>query len=182
MITECVRANALSCLLNEDPGIEQLPEPFRMQSTVTFCVPYSEYSKYILSLRDTDGIILMTPLSLLRDLASSGSPLLFKYFLRDVAFAICKELFYATAWKRDASVILPTTIDGTVVPTSRILTLYTSARQYESELCRKMDNAGYTVSTKLSEHNANMYRIAVVLYHLSYQDTTQKQVSLVYDL
>ena len=182
MITECVKANALSCLLNEDPGIEQLPEPFRMQSTVTFCVPYSEYSKYILSLRDGDGVLLMSSISLLRDLASSGSPLLFKYFLRDVAFAICKELFYATAWKHDASVILPTSSDGTVVPTSRILSLYPSAKQYESELCGKMDNAGFKVSTKLSEHNKRLYQIAVVLYHLSYQDATQKQVSLVYDL
>lgn len=181
MTTESIRANALSCLVDENPTIERLPEPFRMQSSVIFYVPYSEYSKYILSLKDVDGIVLMTPLSLLRDLASSESPLLFKYFLRDMSFAICKELFYSAAWKQDASVILPTAINATVLPTTRIESMYESARQYEQELCNKMQNAGYKVSTKLSMHNTRLYKIAVVLYHLSYQSAMLKPVSLVYD-
>lgn len=182
MITEWVKANSLTCLLNEDPNIELLPEPFRLQRNVSFCVPYSEYSKYILSLRDSDKVQLMTSLSVLRDLASSGSPLLFKYFLKDIAFAICKELFYAAAWHKDASIILPTSSDATTVPTSQLLQLYPTAAQYEYELCTKMNDSGYKVSTKLSGHNLQMFQIAVVLYHLSYQFTTQRQVSLVYDL
>lgn len=182
MLEQLVQANSLSCLMNEDCTVEQIPEPFRMQGQISFRVTYSEYSNYILSLPMNSDVILMSDNSLLRNLASSGSPKLYSCFLKDLAFAICKELWYAECYNKDASVILPTAFNGNDIKLSDYLQYYSVCNGVELELVNKVHAAGYTSLKVKREHNISLFKMAVILYHMSKIPTVVKEVNLVYDL
>lgn len=182
MITERVKYDAMTCIISEDPTLELLPEPFRMQGGISFCVPYNEYKRYILTLEDDCDAKLMTDVKILQRLAEQSSPILFRCFLKDMAYAICKEIFYASTRDKEASVIIPVADDATVLYASNLVNLYSFAKEHESDLQRVMRQTGYELPDGLSEHNSELYKLAVVLYHLSYQSTMNGFISLVYDL
>ena len=182
MIEQYVQANSLSCLLNEDCSAELIPEPFRCQGSISFRVTYSEYSNYILSLPSDSGIILMSDFSLLRNLASTGNPKLYACFLKDLAFAICKEIWFAEAYSKDASIILPASFNGNNVALSVYLKSYEACKAVEMELVDKVQSAGFRSLKTKRRQNKSLYQLAVILYYLSKITPGMKEVNLVYDL
>ena len=182
MIEQYVQANSLSCLLNEDSTVELIPEPFRMQGSVSFRVTYSEYSNYILSLPADTGIKLMSEFSYLQNLAATCNPKLYSCFLRDISFAICKEVWFAECYKKDASVILPASFSGNTIKVSDCLESYQYCKDVELELLGKVNCAGFVIPKISSMQNLRLIQVAVVLYSLSMASQVMDEVNLVYDL
>lgn len=180
MIEQCVSSKSLSCLLNANKAAERLPEPFRMQSSVSFRITYSEYYNYMLS-PDADVIAHpYTTSSYLRSLAMTQNPKLYRYFLADVAFAICKELHFAELYDADATVILPASFSGTNVPLGTCLECYEIANCVEDELFALVNNTGYYINSIKRAHNIKLWKLAVYLFYLSKVYTLGKEVNLVY--
>lgn len=182
MIEQYVSASSLSCLLNEDSSVEIVPEPFRMQYAVSFRVAYSEYINYILSLKDDSGIRLMSEISYLRNLASTSNPKLYSCFLQDIAFAIYKELCFAERYRRDASVIIPSSYSAPPLNVTDCLKSYIYCKDIEQELVNKATQAGFILSKVERSANIPLFQLSVVLYQLSKVTTKVKEISLVYDL
>lgn len=181
MIEQYVRANCLSCLLNRNNQVEIIPEPFRMQSSVSLRVTYSEYRNYILSLPQDTLIKLCADVELLRNLASTESPKLYNYFLRDIAFAICKEVHYAEKYRKKATVIVPASFVEQTSSVSDCVQNYGYCSDVEVELKESITNAGFPLGNMSNTHNMQLYKLAVVLQALSKVPTTMKEISLVYD-
>lgn len=182
MIEQYVQANSLSCLLNQDKSVEIIPEPFRMQGSVSFRVTYSEYSNYILSLPKDNCIVLMSSFNNLRNLAATGNPKLYTYFLKDLAFAICKEVWFAECYQRDASVILPASFEGQSILVSDCLKSYQYCQEVEWELMNVLQTAGFELSKVKREQNVFLKQLAVILYSMSKVPKVLEEVNLVYDL
>ncbi len=182
MIEQYVKANSLSCVLNENCSAEKIPEPFRMQGTVSFRVTYQEYVKYILSLPDKSLIVLMADISFLRTLATTNNPKLYSYFLKDLAFAICKEVWFAEAYDRDASIILPASLSSEPIGVSKYLDSYELYSYIQVELINKVIGRGFPLNTIKRTHNLVLFKIAVVIYFCSGVESLFDELNLIYDL
>ncbi len=182
MIEQFVKANCLSCLFNEDRRVELIPEPFRMQGVVSFRVTYQEYIRYILTLTRTTGIVLAADVEYLRELASSKNPKLYSSFLKDMAFAVLKEVWFAERYNKDASIILPATLDSEPSNVSDLLEFYQYCGESERVLAVMMENAGFEHSIPRRSQNLNLYKLGVLLHYTSNSSVTLKELNLVYDL
>lgn len=182
MIEQYVQANSLSCLLNEDRMVEIIPEPFRMQGSVSFRVTYSEYINYILSLPMDSGIKLMSDFPYLRNLASTHNPKLYSCFLKDLAFAICKEIWFAESYRKDASIILPASFNNKPARVSECITSYSYCREVEPELLYKVESVGFGLQKVKREQNVHLLQLAVILYSIAKAPVVLEEVNLVYDL
>ena len=182
MIEQYVPASSLSCLLNQDISVEKLPEPFRMQGSISFRVTYSEYSEYVLSLPLDTQVILMLDCQNLRNLAANGNPVLYSWFLKDMAFAICKEIWYSEAYQKDASIILPASFNGNNIKVSDCLSYYSVSRGVESLLVHRVLSAGFESRKIQRFQNQYLFQLAVTLYYLSTIPSGMEEVNLVYDL
>lgn len=182
MIEQFVKANCLSCLLNENSNVELIPEPFRMQGTVSFRVTYQEYTRYILSLTNRTGIILMADFEYLKELASSQNPRLYTCFLNDMSFAIIKEVWFAERYKKKASVILPASLDSKPWSVSDVLKYYQVSGNAELLLCQKVTSRGFELKPPKIEQNKNLFKLAVILFYMASVSTNPREIDLVYDL
>lgn len=176
-------ANRLSCLLNGNMQLEQYPEPFRMQKGVLFRIAYSEYISYILSLPKESPVILMNDKDYLSTLATTDQPILYRFFLQDVAFAILKELHFAEIYKRDATAILPGDYSsGVCYSLKDFIDLFEFCSQSQTELREKAEARRLLLPEKISNANNALYRAAVVLYNISLSKGNIDEIQLVYDL
>lgn len=186
MFEQNVSANSLSCLMCECSTAEIYPEPFRMQSSIVFGVTYLEYSKYILSLSEDSDIRLMANIAMLRNLASNHNPKLYSYYLADMAFAICKEIYFAECYALGASVILPINEGVNAVRVSECQQTYqTNQSVYascERELRQKLTDTGFELPKSFRDHNGTLFHVAVILYYLSKLTELTREVNIVYDL
>lgn len=182
MVEQYVSANSLSCLLNRNCFVELIPEPFRMQYSVSFRVAYSEYINYILSLKEDSGVKLTSDFQYLKNLVSVNHPRLYSCFLQDIAFAICKELHFAEKYNKDASVIIPTSFRNTAMKVTDCLKSYSACREVEGEMIEQVTSTGYSLKSVKRPANIPLFQLAVILYQLSKATTEVKEVSLVYDL
>lgn len=176
-----VPAESFTCLLDRNSQVEIVPEPFRLQSSVAFRLAYSEYANYIISLGSNNRVRLSADYKRLLDLADKKSPLLYKYYLQDVAFAIVKELCFAQAYNCDATIILPTS-DTDAVSISDMVKHYDIAKSIEDTFIREVQSFGFDCKIPKSEHNLLLYKLAVVLYYLAPHLKPQKAVSILYDV
>lgn len=182
MLQQYAKASNLSCLLSANKDSEIIPEPFRMQSKVIFKVTYSEYINYVLSLTSAMGVKLMTANDVLSDMATTGQPKLYNCFLKDVAFAIIKELYFASVCRKTASVILPASFNNNNVGLRQFLGAYAYCSKAQSELVTRCRQLGYTLPENLTDRNAELFKLAVVLYNISMQPRAVEEMNLVYDI
>lgn len=176
------KASNLSCLLSANKESEVIPEPFRMQPDVIFKVTYSEYINYVLSLSTMLNVCLMSDVKVLSDMATVGNPKLYNSFLADVAFAIVKELYFASVCRRTASIILPASFNDNNVGIRQVIGAYADCVVAKAEFMRKCKSRGYELPTELSGQNAVLYQLAVVMYNWSMKQTVVKEVNLEYDV
>lgn len=182
MLQQYANADNLSCLLSANKDSEMIPEPFRMQPKVIFKVTYSEYINYVLSLTSAMSVKLMTATSVLSDMATTGQPKLYNCFLKDMAFAIIKELYYASACHKTASIILPASFNNNNVGLRQILEAYAYCGQAQTELVSRCRALGYILPANLTDQNANLFKLSVVLYNISMQPNAVEEMNLVYDI
>ena len=182
MLQLYAKADNLSCLINTDSSIELLPEPFRMQSNVLFKVTYSEYVSFVLSLTLESRVKLMTPTDVLLNMARTKQPKLYNCFLTDMAFAMLKEIMFAEHYSERATVIVPASYNRSNVVVSDMLKLSDKCLSAQIDLVRKMYALGYAYPKEVSAKNADLFRVAVVLYSMALSDKPVEEINVVYDL
>lgn len=111
-----VPATSLSVIFDTDINVERIPEPFRLQPDLVLSIPYSEYLLYVHSL-SRDSEINMYPST--KDVLEQIHPQSIKSYrgyLLNVAFAICKELHFATVYNLPPTIYLPSSDRGNPIP------------------------------------------------------------------
>lgn len=181
MSEQYATASCLSCLLDSRRELEPVPEPFRMQQDMVFRVTLTTYTEYVLS-KDSNGARLMSQVGLLKQLASAGSPRLYNYFLRDMAFALLKEISYAEEYSMAATAILPASRGSNVVKASYVLSLYEGSLYGEEVTVRNaLAEMQYQLPKRISELNQNLFTLALIFYKLSTSKSIVKEMHFLYD-
>jgi hypothetical protein len=153
-----------------------------MQKDVSFHVTYSEYINYIISLDAESHVKLSDDLGRLKELAIVSSKELISYYLQDMAFAMCKEIYYAELYSKEASKILPCSFTGQRVNASTLLNAYNHFAQYDTVLRNQLSTAGFMFTKNISSLNAQLFKVAVSLYGFAVSKGMGEEVNLVYDL
>lgn len=170
--------DSLACLLDLQSSLEPLPEPFRMQSNAILKLPFAVYTCYISSMKTDSELTLVDGLHVRRVLADADSPKLYQYFLKDIAFAILKELCFAERFHEKATTIIPTSDLEHKVNMQTVETIYNSCESEGIEMVRLFNEFGYVLSPKISNLNLQNYKIAVMLYHMSKFDHLPQEVGI----
>lgn len=176
-----VTANALSSLLDTRSGIELVAEPYRLQSEVTLCVAYSEYVNYVNSLTNDSVVCLASGTSTAIQYAVEQNPKLYSCYLKDIAFAICKELAYSEHERKGATVILPTSHRYGSTAVSYLLRLLKGDSVSRQELDSLLESTSYGTKLK-SVRNKSLKDIAYALVQLSHNSAFMSELNLDYDL
>lgn len=164
MIIHYVKENYLTCLLSylEDPLT--LPEPFRLQRNVVFVIEYSEYLKYI---RNNANLKLSTDTEVLKSNLERDNDAVMKSFLTDIAFAINKELYYATNYASDATVILPKFDNGITITITDLLKRTQIDPSVVKVLKNLMSQHKLYQKSMTTEHNEKLRQLSYVLLTLA---------------
>lgn len=181
MVTCQVNAGSLSSLMDTRGSIELIAEPYRLQRGVALSVPYSEYVKYIQMLPSDSTIVLFSDTQTTLRYATTKDPHLYNSYLKDVAFAICKELFYSERCEEAATVIVPYSYNSDSWDVSRFLQMVsvTPYVEQEFEYLLKTHNHHERVRT---ERNKTLKKLAQAIYKLSTLDNVSGELCLAYDL
>lgn len=185
MREQFAEASNLSCLIDMNSEVERLPEPFRMQRSVIFRVTYSTYVEYISGLKSDAQVRLFGNLKLLKRLAEMNNPLLYRYFLKSMAFSILKELHFAESYKLPATIILPASeSQGTDFAT--LVSSYAYVCQTNADVKQKvnsmLENLGYELPQKITDANMDLYKLAIVLFSISDKVSTGAEINIVYNV
>jgi len=181
MIIQYAPANSLACLFSYAKKCEELPEPFRMQRSVSFRVLYDNYADFVLSLPEDTMVELATSIPDIQRAIAQGGFLSYSFFLKDMAFAIMKELHFAERYKRLSTIILPAAFGVESTPISAFAAKYNLTTGAEGSLLRAVREKGFVVKTPVTSGNRILYNTAVVLYFIS-QNTVRTQIDLNYDI
>ena len=85
-------------ILDKDHTLEPVPEPFRGQPTLRIVVPFNAYKEFLSMLPKEFNM-----LSMKIDMSSESK--LLKSFYTDMAFAVCKELYFAAYTNKQCTYI-----------------------------------------------------------------------------
>jgi hypothetical protein len=172
----------LSCLVSADGSLELFPEPFRMQKTVIFRIPYDVYVHYLLELPKDTKVILSNDINLLQTYAEHDHPDLYKCFLQDVAFAILKELSFAEIYKQYATRIIPGAFDGYSIGVSKLIEEFPQSKSAANMLLQQAGLYNYKIPRNtVSQLNSPLYQLAVVLYQKSLSPLAVPKMDVVWD-
>ena len=168
MLEYYAKGSELLCILCLDRKLEPVPEPFRLQGSVLLRVLYREYADFIQSLpTDMESIRISGDLSVTREFARIRSPLLYNCFLRDMAFAIAKELHYAEQYQRAGTTILPTSYMADTVSYTKICMVTSQCSDVARQLSMVAESYDFPLPIRVSEQNIALYRLAVYLLYIS---------------
>lgn len=176
MVEYYAKGTELLCLMNMNPDLEPVPEPFRMQSSVVLRVTLTAYVDFIRMIpADVDSIRLTGDVNVTKHLARVNSPILYNCFLRDMSFAIAKELHFAEKYKRKATAMLPTSHTCSTMLNSTIDSIY----EHECDTARTTLNEiiasyGFEIPNSISSVNEPSYRLAVYLLQQSANEGLQE--------
>lgn len=181
MVTCQVNSGSLSSLMDTRGCIELIAEPYRLQRDVVLGVPYSEYVTYIQALPEDSSITLLSGTKQTIRSCTAKDPTLYNAFLCDVAFAICKELFYSERCGEDATVIVPIKNGPAPMAVSKFLRIATIS-PFDSDKFEKL-LAVHNHSQRIrSERNKQLKQLALALYSLSCLGNIRGELGLTYDL
>lgn len=169
-------SDILATVLILDKRLEPQPEPFRCQPSVHFIVSFEEYIKFVRSELGTGYDWLATPtrelLSLIWELDQNNSESarrkLFTAFLKDMAFAVMKEVCIAEALGKSATNITHrTSLSQKVLGPEDYRTYFANVKDHvDSSLLGYLSRNGYIVRS-VSGPNRHCYEYAVTLMFLS---------------
>lgn len=103
-----VSASSFSVLFDTNVQTERVPEPFRLQEGLVLGIPYSEYISYVHSLSQDSAIELYPSTRYVLNQMSAQSINNYRCYLMNVAYAICKELHFASIYSSQPTLIIPT--------------------------------------------------------------------------
>lgn len=174
MINKVVSYESLAVLLLLEKDFEPTPEVFRCQPKVKLTIPFDEYLNFV---EYELGVVdfLATPSKELQALVreyrlgneDSGKKL-FSAFLKDMAFAVCKELYYAESLGKGATSIVHSVHAGTEMSEQDIETYFANVvNQVVPKLVKGLSCKDYAMPNQISAQNAIHFKYAVVMYYLS---------------
>lgn len=175
MLSKTVDADSLAVFFLLERELEPKPEAFRCQPHVRFVIPFEAYISFVeLYLSKAD--YLATPTAELqrltreyrlgeRDKARKG---LFSAFLKDMSFAVCKELHFAEALGKGATSIVHSSSTGVTLSREEIDHFFANgaARSMDAVVQRLSCNE-YGLPPQISAQNAHLYKYACVLNFFS---------------
>jgi hypothetical protein len=175
MNTKVVDYDSLAVLLLLEKQLEPTPEVFRSQPNVTLVVPFEEYISFIeLLLGSLD--LLATPSETLHHhlreyrLGDRGGARkkLFSAFLRDMSFAVAKEVYYSEQRGKGCTRIIHRLEEGVTLSAQDIDSYYANvALSTAPAMLTKLSCKGYAMPAQISAPNAYAWKYAVVLNFLS---------------
>lgn len=151
MVTHRVTAAALSVLFDTDINIERVPEPFRLQPGLVLSIPYSEYLSFVHSLSQDSLIDLYPSTQVVLEQLQAQSIKNYQGYLLNVAFAICKELHFATVYKMEPTVILPSSDTSTPIPWRNYVAQTAACWSTECGLLDIMQRYGLRIEPRSSQ-------------------------------
>ena len=184
MIEQYAKADELSCLLSLQHDSEILPEPFRLQRSALFRVTFSVYRDYILSLPDDTVVKLPQEVSALRDAVASNQSVAFCQFLKSMAFAIVKELYFAERHNAVAATILPASNrdDAVVMNYSNLHDIFSSLTGASGNLLKEAREKDWAIHSNVMLENQRLFEAAVVFNYWADSETVSSEFHIVYDL
>lgn len=169
-------SDILATVLILDKRLEPQPEPFRGQPSVHFVVSFEEYIKFVRTELGLGYDWLYTPTSTLlkyvRELDQHNSELarksLFTAFLRDMAFAVMKEVCISESLgKRATKITHSTLLSQKVLGPEDYSTYFANVKNHvEPVLFGYLSRNGYTVRS-ISGPNMSHYEYAISLLFLA---------------
>ena len=180
MVTCPVSSGSLSSLLDTRGCIEIIAEPYRLQKDVVLCVAYSEYVNYIRALPEDSSIRLLSGTRQTVQYCNNKDPKLYKSFLVDIAFAICKELLYSERVREDATVIVPVS-DDSAMSVSKFLRIVTYTPNSSERFERLLQEHDHSQRIKMPR-NKLLKQLALGIFSLSEIVELHGELCLAYDL
>jgi hypothetical protein len=176
MQTKIVNYDALAVLLLLEKEFEPTPEVFRCQPEVKFVIPFHEYIHFVeLCLGRMD--FLATPTQELHVFTreyrlgdkEEASKKLFSAFLKDMAFAVCKELYYAETSGKGATSIVHSVNTGVRLSAADIDSYYANGAVASAmtSMLQRLSCKGYAMPRQISAQNSNLFKYAVVMNFLA---------------
>ena len=153
-----VSADCLAALMVLDPVLEPQPEPFRMQPDVNLLVNYDEYVRFVSSLPYGSHYLYLPTDTLVSYVDNNEEEKLLKYFYIDMAFAVGKELSFASRVGRDATVIQHEFSGCTTTKSVRL------TPDSINKLDLILSGKGFSVAKDLSPHNKKLWDYACKLF------------------
>lgn len=169
-------SDILATVLILDKRLEPQPEPFRCQPKVHFVISFEEYVKFIRNDLDSGYNWLYTSTKVLleniRELdqqnTESARQELFTAFLRDMAFAVMKELCIAEALGKGATRISHTTsLSKTVLDHQDYSRYFANVKSHiEPVIIDYLSRNDYSLR-RVSGPNRYLYEYAITLMFLA---------------
>lgn len=179
MYTCTAKAGCMAVLLDTRFGIEQAPEPFRLQPDLLLAVPYSEYTKYVHSLSlDSQTVKLFSNTKATVNLSIVSPERLYGAYFCDLSFALMKEIYYAECLKGNATVIVPTSERAASMSWTTFLQKTSKMQSNINELLSKSEALGYHCKAVKNGHNKLLLDLADRLYTVSKSKTIQGELNL----
>lgn len=150
---------------------ESIPEPYRMQPSVNFVIPFETYIAFLQKyLGETDVFLFKT-----EDIKECLNNIeiyrhrLFRMFQKDVAIAMLKEVYFAESYGKCASNITHLVRDAKLEVSRKdlqgVADNITKLEQYS--ILKILKQRGYDLHLPVSERNIDLYNYAMTLWYMS---------------
>lgn len=164
-----VMADSMATIVLLDKNMELIPEPIRMQPSITLSVDFDEYIRFCsIYLGTTD--YLSSPTDMIKKYLRDGDrDSLLKSFYTDMSHSVCKELHYAEQYDKDATHIYHYIYDATISMTvQEIESLYAQVRRFtETSLRHYMKDRQFELPQFFRKANRSAWHYANVLKYYS---------------
>lgn len=180
MKTKSVTSDSLATLLLLEKELEPTPEPFRCQPNISFSVDFQEYIAFCTNFLGRENL-LATPSKkihqLLREFRRGSEEAkfgLWSAFLKDMSFAVMKELYWAESLGKGASCIVHTIQNCSSVLSEADMNLYfANVRELVlPKILTRFSCKDYAYPAQISPKNVKYFKYAVALYYLADQPFT----------
>jgi hypothetical protein len=170
-----VPCDSLAVFLLLEYKLEPVPDVFRLQPNVTFILEFNSYVDFITYYLGSYDF-LATPTVALLDLVrkyrlendGQARLALFSAFLKDVACAVGKEVYFAESSGKAASNIIHRVDSKCEFDTTNIDTYFRSIGSFGSNLLNnRLCEKGYRIRGSISSVNAASWKYASVCYYLA---------------
>lgn len=173
---EChAKSTDLLCLMSLDKTLEPYPEPFRMQPLLCVKVSPDIYREFILKLPEGADVLITGQIEQIRHYAIIGSPLLYNCFLREMAFVIAKEVYYAEKYQKECTRIVPSSpMTRPISVPAIVATVDSHCSEAYALLLEIMNSYNFEFNKGISVKNEQHFKLASYLLHLSALSTVKE--------
>lgn len=163
--------NNLASFILTDVKLEKIPEPYRLQPSVEFQLPFEEYIIFLQKYLGTSDVFY-TRTDTIRHYLNNIEMYkhkLFCIFQKDLAIATLKEVYFAEAYNKVVSKIKHTvSIGNTIIKQSDIQGIANNVSLTEQyNLCHLLKKRGYDLKIPISKVNIDLYNYALALWYMS---------------